>query len=135
MAETSVTVAQTITRALRKTKVIGEGETATAEQAADALLIFNSMMFAFTKSHIFASHTTKASGDTLGVDDDAVEFVTSSLAVRLAHEYGTEPSVIDLSIIERDKKLLYAANTTVEEVTSSSGLVGTNVTFDMINGA
>jgi len=80
-----------ITSALRALRIVAEGESATAAQAADALVVLNQMMESWsvgeTALHYFAQ--TDVSGEC-PIPQWAERGVIAMLAIELAADYGAE---------------------------------------------
>lgn len=82
--------AQIVARALTRLRVIGSGETPSAQDAADGLAALNAMIAGWEADGV------KVSGD-VPLDARFEEGVVALLAVRLADDYGKEPSARTLS--------------------------------------
>ena len=86
--------AQIVIRALKRLRVLGSGEDPSAEDAADGLAALNAMIAGWEADGI------KVSGD-VPLDARFEEGVVAMLAVRLADDYGKEPS----SVVVRDAEI------------------------------
>lgn len=80
------TTSQLVTRALRRLDVIPAGGTPSAEDVADGTEALTAMINAWNAEGL--------TGAALPIDDRFEQAVVAMLAVRLAEEYGKEPSAV-----------------------------------------
>lgn len=96
----TATARQVLTRALRRIRVISEGETPSAEMADDALEVMNTMMFGWNASGILYAHVALGLDSTVNVPDEQIGFVRDLLCEQLAEEYAqTLGPIMQRSII------------------------------------
>jgi hypothetical protein len=89
-----VTANDVVKRALRLIEVIAAGETPAAEDAQDALTSLNRMLHGLELHGIYLGHTDLALADTVNLPDGHIDALENILAVRLAPEFGANPSPI-----------------------------------------
>lgn len=82
------TVRDIVTRALRKTKIVGHGETAAAENAAAGLEDLNMMLAAWKLAGVNISHTTLDLSDTFPLAPEYEEGTVYMLAQRIAEDFA-----------------------------------------------
>lgn len=76
------TALEIITSAGKRSKILADGATFTASEAADALQRLNDMMHGFGPKGISYAHVTLAAGDTVNVPDEQIR----NLVLMLTHE-------------------------------------------------
>jgi hypothetical protein len=88
-------VLELVTGSLRRAGIIGEAETPSAEEGADAVLRLNDMMAAMAEDGIdFGWNPKSTTADTAVLPLGHIESVKDMLVVKLADEYGTEVSAL-----------------------------------------
>jgi hypothetical protein len=103
-----MTVLDIITDALRQIGIIGETQTPSAEQGADAVTRLNDLMASLAEDDIDLGWNPKAtSADTVSLPLGQVAAIKALLAVNLAGEYGAEiPPLTAATAGEGYKRLL-----------------------------
>lgn len=99
----SYTVSQLMNRAARRLRIIPAGDTLQAEDQADILDAYNSMMFGFTAAGLTLTdsatvpvtytHATQAAGDTFPLADKHFDSVLGVLLERLIGQFPIDQSV------------------------------------------
>lgn len=112
------TVADIVTRALRKIGVVAKDETASSADMADGVDAFNMMVHAWELAGVDLSHTDKISTDTFPFADAYQEGFVYLLASRLSPDY-TLPQTFDADDWFRK---FQAANMTITASTISTAL-------------
>lgn len=81
---------QIVTDALRELRLVAEGESATADQAGDALRVLNQMMESWAVEDIDLQYFAQTSlSDTCPIPAWAEKGVVAALALELASGYGS----------------------------------------------
>lgn len=102
------TALEVITRALRKVRAYGAGETVSAEDAEDCLTALNDMLAGWAINGIDIAHVALDFSDELDVPDDHLEAIKLSLAERIASDFGAEISPVDAAIADQGRAALRA---------------------------
>lgn len=88
-----MTNGELIRDALGMLGILGESETASAEQSAHGLRVLNDMLFDWANRGVDMQWAAQSSGTaTLPINERDVQAVRSALAVALGPFYGKEPS-------------------------------------------
>jgi hypothetical protein len=121
-----VTNLQIITSALRLIGVLSEGETASAEQAEDALAAMNDLFAQWDGNGIDIGHFPQTDVNaTSPIFNDAMQAAKYNLAIVLAVEYGKEPPVAVVAVaMDGYKRLLRDATNAKLEPADMSHLAG-----------
>lgn len=109
---------QIVTRALRRLNVIPAGGTPSAEDVDEGTEALTAMINSWENLNL--------SGDVLPLDARFEQAVVALLAVRLAEEYGKEPSGLVMRDAEDGMASIRAAFMPVGEARFDYGLVGTS---------
>lgn len=96
----SYTVAQLLNRAARRLRIVPAGDTLDAEDLADALAAYNSMMFGFEAAGLTLTdsvaaaytHAIQASSDTFPLADKHFDSVFGVLLERLIGQFPVDQS-------------------------------------------
>lgn len=97
----SYTVSQLLNRAAKRLRIVPAGDVLEAEDQADALDAYNSMMFGFEaagltltdSSDVAYTHATQAAGDTFPLADKHFDSVFGVLLERLIGQFPVDQSV------------------------------------------
>ena len=91
-------------RALRLAGVLAAGETATAEDAQDALAALNGMMHGLELEGVRLGHSTLTLDDDLALPPSHIEALTWMLATRLVTEFGLDMRV-DVATLAGEREI------------------------------
>jgi hypothetical protein len=95
------TVSQLVNRAAKRLRIVPGGDTMEAEDAADALEAYNSMMFGFAAAGLTLTdpagddytHTTQTLASTFPLDDKYYDSVWTLLMERMIGQFPVDQSV------------------------------------------
>jgi hypothetical protein len=87
----------TVTRSMRMVGIIEAGETPSAEDAVDGLVILNDMLHGWAKEGVELNHVTLAAAQSMPYDDSYMEGIRYNLAARMGVEWGRQISPLILA--------------------------------------
>lgn len=121
------TASQIINRALKRLRVLGVGQSPTANETADCLEALNDMLFAWNANGIDLAHIALASSDALDVPDDHVEAIALNLARRIGGLFGASLSPQDEALAAEGEAMLRAYHFTLADLGSDNPLSRENL--------
>ena len=121
------TATQVINRALKRLRVIGVGQSPTANETTDCLEALNDMLFAWRADGIELAHITLLSTDVLDVPDDHIEPIALNLAKRVGGLFGASLSADDAALAQSGENMIRAYHFSIADLESENPLSRDNL--------